>query len=178
MDIVQRIASLLKPFPDFPKPGILFQDIFPIFKDPQAVEALVDHLAQSVRERVTDKVHAVVGLDARGFLLGPLLAIKLNAAFIPVRKHGKLPGPCLSATYTKEYGDDVFDMQQDAIEPGQNVMVVDDLIATGGSAKAAQELIQAAGGNLVLFLFIVELTALNGTAKLNAPSYSMVQFDD
>jgi len=182
MGDVAYIRSLLKEHPDFPQKGIVFLDIFPLFKQPTAVEALLanffSHLAESVLPSTHGKIDAVVGLDARGFLFGPLLALRLGAAFVPVRKRGKLPGECVQAAYAKEYGEDVFEMQADAIQPGQSVIVVDDLIATGGSATAAGTLVQKQGGRLLEFLFIIELRFLNGTRALPAPSYSIVKVDE
>jgi len=119
----------------------------------------------------------IVGLDARGFLLGPILALRLGAAFVPVRKQGKLPGECLSsASYEKEYGTDSFEMQADAIQPGQNVVIVDDLIATGGSAKAAGELVAKQGGKTLEYLFVIEIAFLKAASKLDAPLYSIVHW--
>ncbi|KAJ3184046.1 adenine phosphoribosyltransferase [Gaertneriomyces sp. JEL0708] len=175
---IQRIKSLLRAVKDFPKEGILFQDIFPIFQDPQAVSTLVTHITHHLQSQLTQKIDVIVGLDSRGFLLGPWIANILGAAFVPVRKAGKLPGEVTRVGYEKEYGVDYFEMQTDAIKPQQNVVVLDDLIATGGSAKAAGELIKQAGGNTLLYVFIVELTALKGRAKLDAETYSMIQFDD
>ncbi|KAJ3158439.1 adenine phosphoribosyltransferase [Geranomyces michiganensis] len=174
---VQLIKGLLKAIPDFPKPGILFQDIFPIFQDPTAVETLVTHIIH----RITSTGLApdvIVGLDARGFLLGAWIACRLGCAFVPVRKAGKLPGATTRVGYEKEYGTDYFEMQAGAVKAGQRVVVLDDLIATGGSAKAAGELVAQNGGITVEYIFIVELTALQGAKKLNAPTYSIVQFDD
>ncbi|KAI9594228.1 adenine phosphoribosyltransferase [Syncephalis fuscata] len=172
---VEKIKGMLRPFPDFPQKGILFQDIFPIFKDPEAVKLLIGHFERYCKNNLS-KIDMVVGLDARGFLLGPMLACQLGAAFVPVRKRGKLPGTCFSAEYTKEYGVDIFEMQDDAIQPGQNVIVIDDLIATGGSASAAGELVKKSGGHIHSFLFIIELAFLEGAKQLDAPVYSMVQY--
>ncbi|RKP26157.1 adenine phosphoribosyltransferase [Syncephalis pseudoplumigaleata] len=172
---VATIKELLRAFPDFPQKGIVFQDIFPIFQDPAAVKLLITHFERYCEEHLS-KVDVVVGLDARGFLLGPMLACQLGAAFVPVRKQGKLPGPCISAQYTKEYGTDHFDMQLGAIQPNQNVIILDDLIATGGSASAAAELVKQSGGNILSFLFIIELITLDGAKQLPAPVYSMLQF--
>jgi adenine phosphoribosyltransferase len=125
-----NLKSALRQFPDFPSPGILFEDILPIFANPQLHEALLRALELHVAQAF-EKPDVIVGLDARGFLFGPSLALRLNAAFVPVRKQGKLPGPCETAGYQKEYGQDFFQMQQDAVKPGQKVLVVDDIIATG-----------------------------------------------
>jgi len=138
---------------------------------------LVHHLTSETKSS-SNKIDVVVGLDARGFLLGPIVAMRLGAAFVPVRKKGKLPGKCITATYEKEYGEDSFEMQADAIQEGQNVVVIDDLIATGGSAKAAGELITQSGGKTLEYLFIIELTFLKGREKLIAPVYSLVKVDD
>ncbi|KAG6813485.1 hypothetical protein H0H92_010510 [Tricholoma furcatifolium] len=162
--------------------GIVFLDIFPLLRNPVAFETLITHFVHHLTSKTisspSKKIDVIVGLDARGFLLGPLIALRLGAAFVPVRKRGKLPGECVSASYEKEYGTDVFEMQADAITPGQNVVVVDDLIATGGSAKAAGELIAKMGGKTLEYLFIIELTFLKGGDKLDAPLYSIVQADD
>jgi len=120
-------------------------------------------------------VDVVVGLEARGFLFGPSLALKLGAGFVPVRKAGKLPGECVRAAYEKEYGTDWFEMQVGAIKPGQRVLVVDDIIATGGSAKAAGELVELSGGVLVEYVFILELEFLKGREALRAPVYTLLK---
>jgi len=168
--------------PDFPKKGILFLDIFPLFRNPLVFETLITHLVHRLTSHTipaspSKKIDAVVGLDARGFLIGPVIALRLGAAFVPVRKQGKLPGKCVSAIYEKEYGADSFEMQLGSIQPGQNVVVIDDLIATGGSAKAAGELVAKQGGRTLEYLFIVELPFLKGAAALDAPVYSIVQSD-
>ena len=126
-----RLKSSLRQFPDFPEPGILFEDILPIFEDPELHEGLLRALELSVEKSGWGTQDVVVGLDARGFLFGPSLALRLGASFVPVRKKGKLPGPCETAEYQKEYGSDFFQMQANAVKPGQKVLVVDDIIATG-----------------------------------------------
>lgn len=126
-----KLKASLRQFPDFPEPGILFEDILPIFADPSLHEGLLRAIELSVASSGWGKPDVVVGLDARGFLFGPSLALRLGAAFVPVRKRGKLPGPCETAEFQKEYGSDFFQMQADAIKPGQKVLVVDDIIATG-----------------------------------------------
>ena len=127
------LRKALRQFPDFPSPGILFEDILPIFADPRLHESLLRALKMQVCQALGDdgRPDVVIGLEARGFLFGPSLALRLGAGFVPIRKLGKLPGPIESARYQKEYGEDVFQMQRDAIKPGQKVLVVDDIIATG-----------------------------------------------
>ncbi|KAI1981221.1 adenine phosphoribosyltransferase, partial [Ophidiomyces ophidiicola] len=120
------------------------------------------------------KPEVIVGLDARGFLFGPSLALRLGAAFVPVRKKGKLPGPVETQGYEKEYGTDYFQIQADAVKPGQKVVIVDDIIATGGSASAAGSLVQKLGGDLLGFVFILELDFLKGREKLSAPAYTLL----
>ncbi|KIM90710.1 hypothetical protein PILCRDRAFT_981 [Piloderma croceum F 1598] len=180
---VAYLSSLLTAHPDFPKKGIVFLDIFPLLRNPVAFETLVTHFmhhltSHTIPNSPTKKIDVVVGLDARGFLLGPIIALRLGAAFVPVRKRGKLPGQCVSATYEKEYGSDTFEMQEDAIMPGQSVIIIDDLIATGGSAKAAGELIAQRGCKTLEYLFIIELVFLKGHEKLDGPVYSIIQSND
>ncbi|QRV76269.1 adenine phosphoribosyltransferase [Ceratobasidium sp. AG-Ba] len=180
---VQYLRSLLGVHPDFPKKGITFLDLFPILRDPVAFETLITHMVHHITSHTipkleSKKIDTIVGLDARGFLLGPIIALRLNAAFVPVRKKGKLPGKCTTAVYEKEYGSDSFDMQEGAIAPGSNVLVIDDLIATGGSAKAAGELVAKQGGKTVEYMFVVGLTFLKGHEKLDAPAYSIIEAED
>ncbi|ETW84375.1 hypothetical protein HETIRDRAFT_123964 [Heterobasidion irregulare TC 32-1] len=180
---VAYLKSLLKEHPDFPQKGVNFLDLFPLLRNPTAFETLITrfvyHLtSETLFKAPSKKIDVVVGLDARGFLLGPIIAMRLGAAFVPVRKRGKLPGQCIQASYEKEYGVDVFEMQADAIEAGQTVVIVDDLMATGGSAKAAGELVAKLGGKTLEYLFVIELTFLKGGDKLDAPTYSVVKADD
>ncbi|KAF2875802.1 adenine phosphoribosyltransferase [Massariosphaeria phaeospora] len=168
-----RLRGALRQFPDFPSPGILFEDILPIFANPALHEDLLHALELHVSQAY-EKPDVVVGLDARGFLFGPSLALRLDAAFVPVRKKGKLPGPCETAGFKKEYGDDFFQMQADAVKPGQKVLVVDDIIATGGSAAAAGSLVKKLGGSLLGYMFILELDFLKGRDKLDAPVYTLL----
>ncbi|KAF2800252.1 adenine phosphoribosyltransferase [Melanomma pulvis-pyrius CBS 109.77] len=168
-----RLKAALRQFPDFPSPGILFEDILPIFADAALHEALIRALELHVAQ-LDEKPDVVVGLDARGFLFGPSLALRLGAGFVPVRKQGKLPGPCETASYEKEYGQDFFQMQSDAVKPGQKVLVVDDIIATGGSAAAAGSLVKKLGATLVGYVFMLELDFLKGRDKLDAPAYTLL----
>lgn len=127
-----KLRAALRQFPDFPSPGILFEDIMPIFADFTLHEALIRSLELHVlANHGGQKPDVIVGLEARGFLMGPSLALRLGASFVPVRKQGKLPGPCETQGYEKEYGQDFFQMQSDSIKPGQKVLVIDDIIATG-----------------------------------------------
>lgn len=181
------LYDALRRFNDFPIKGIVFIDIMPIFQDPKTHAALLRALelqalffTPSLTAAAASAVSApwvdvVVGLDARGFLFGPGLALKLNAGFAPVRKQGKLPGPCTTASYEKEYGADYFQIQEDAIKPGQKVLIVDDIIATGGSAAAAGELVKKLGGDLVGYLFILEISFLKGREKLDAPVITLLE---
>jgi len=183
MSDAEYLRSLLGVHQDFPKKGINFLDIFPILRDPVAFEVLIanflHHLtSHTIPNLPNGKIDVIVALDARGFLFGPIIALKLGAAFVPIRKKGKLPGECHSAEYVKEYGKDVFEMQAGAIQPGQNVVVIDDLVATGGSAAAAGELVAKEGGKTAEYLFIIEVTFLNPGSKLDAPVYSIIQADD
>ncbi|KAF9482474.1 adenine phosphoribosyltransferase [Pholiota conissans] len=180
---VELIRSHLTAHPDFPKKGIVFLDIFPILRKPLVFETLITHLVHHITSHTLStspngKIDVVVGLDARGFLFGPIIAMRLGAAFVPVRKAGKLPGQTINASYEKEYGVDSFEMQADAIKPGQSVIIVDDLIATGGSATAAGELVAKQGGKTLEYLFVIELLFLKAASKLNAPVYSVIQSED
>ncbi|KAG8752376.1 adenine phosphoribosyltransferase [Serendipita sp. 396] len=180
---VQKLREKLGIHPDFPKKGINFLDIFPIFRDPILTELLISHLVTHIvtvtlANSPEKKIDAVVGLDARGFLLGPLIALRLGAGFVPVRKTGKLPGETVQVMYSKEYGTDEFAMQADSIAPGSNVIIVDDLIATGGSAQAAGELVKKLGGNTLEYIFIIGLNFLKDRWKLDAPVYCMIESDE
>ncbi|EJP69454.1 adenine phosphoribosyltransferase [Beauveria bassiana ARSEF 2860] len=163
------LRNNLRQFPDFPIPGIDFVDIMPLFANPEAHATLVNALELQITQTFTNsKPDVIVGLDARGFLFGPGLALRLGVPFAAVRKKGKLPGPCVTAEYVKEYGKDFFQMQQDAISEGQKVLIVDDIIATGGSAKAAADLVTQLKGQVMGYLFILEIPGLNGRDKLPA----------
>ncbi|GAB1310231.1 adenine phosphoribosyltransferase [Madurella fahalii] len=174
------LLGALKHFPDFPIPGIKFIDILPLFQDPAIHAALLRALELQVLEFGGDaKPDVIVGLDARGFLFGPSLALRLDASFVPVRKKGKMPGPCVTAAYEKEYGTDFFQMQEGAVKPGQKVLVVDDIIATGGSAAAAGSLVKQLGGELIGYLFILEIPILKGRSKLDGvPTVTLLETDE
>ncbi|KAL7902076.1 phosphoribosyltransferase-like protein [Trichoderma sp. SZMC 28014] len=170
------LRKTLREFPDFPIPGIDFVDIMPLFANPEAHATLLSALELQIAESFgANKPDVIVGLDARGFLFGPGLALRLGVPFAAVRKQGKLPGPCVTAEYIKEYGKDLFQMQADAISEGQKVLVVDDIIATGGSAAAAADLVHQLKGEVVGYLFILEIPGLNGRDKLSAPTTILLE---
>ena len=171
---------------DWPKKGILFCDVLPVLRDPITFEILLTNIMSHVftqtlprlaQQGAESRINYVVGLDARGFLLGPVIAQRLGAGFVPVRKQGKLPGACVQATFEKEYGADVFEMQRDAIPAGANVLVVDDLMATGGSAAAAGSLVRQLQARVVEYVFVVSIPCLKGADKLDAPEYHLVEMD-
>ncbi|KAK7537407.1 phosphoribosyltransferase-like protein [Phyllosticta citribraziliensis] len=169
-----NLKAALRQFPDFPEPGILFEDILPIFANADLHKQFLRALELHVSTNYAQKPDVIIGLEARGFLFGPSLALALGASFVPVRKKGKLPGPTQTASYKKEYGEDFFQMQADAIKPGQKALIVDDIIATGGSAAAAGQLVKQLGGSLLGYIFILELEFLKGRDKLDAPVYTLL----
>lgn len=153
----------IREVPDFPKPGIVFYDITTLLADPQALRRTVDRFVWLFADRQVDKV---VGMESRGFLFGPIVAYNLNAGFVPARKPGKLPSETVSHEYDLEYGSDVLEMHADAIGPDDRVLIVDDLIATGGTAEATARLVEARGGEIAGFGFIIELGFLAGRERL------------
>ena len=163
MPLKDKIKSLIRDVPDFPKPGVLFKDITPLLEDPSVVKEIVTEFASHYHDL---NVNAVAGIEARGFLFGFLLAQELGVPFIPVRKSGKLPYKKVSQSYDLEYGSASIEMHEDALEPGWRVVVHDDLLATGGTANAAGKLIESLGGEVAGFCFIVDLSFLNGLKLL------------
>jgi adenine phosphoribosyltransferase len=157
------LKAHIREIPDFPKPGILFYDITTLLQDPLALRMTVDRFVWMFSSRRVDKV---VGIESRGFMFGPIVAYNLNAGFVPVRKPGKLPYQTVRETYELEYGKDSIEMHREAVKPGDHVLIVDDLIATGGTARAAARLVESEGGNVIGLGFIVELTFLPGREKL------------
>ena len=162
---IKKLFEVIKEFPDFPTQGVVFRDMFSLIKSPELLKSVMELLIEDAKSFGT-KIDIVVGLDSRGFLLGPSVAMSLNAGFVPVRKGGKLPGEKISHEFVKEYGKDTFEMQKDSIQPGQNVLIIDDLIATGGSMLAACELVKKLGGNLIGCQLLIELTALKGVERV------------
>lgn len=173
-DLESVLKSTIRDVPDFPKPGILFKDITPVLSRPALVRGITDHFAELYRNAGID---AVVGMESRGFIFGAPLALALDAAFVPARKPGKLPYERVSESYALEYGTATLDMHIDAIHPGQRVLVVDDLIATGGTAVATNKLVERLGGKVIACCFVIELCFLDGRAALSpAPVQSIVQY--
>lgn len=167
----QKIRSVIRDVPDFPKPGILFKDITPILHQPSLCNEIVDEFAKKLSGQ---KIDAVVGIESRGFLFGFSLANKLNVPFILVRKAGKLPYKKIAFEYDLEYGSAKIEMHEEEIQKGWNVLIHDDLLATGGTAEAAAKLIQMSGGKVAGFAFLVELDFLDGRKKLTDYSSNIV----
>ena len=159
-----NLAERVRDVPDFPVPGILFRDITPLLRDPDALAEAVRAMSDPWRDR---RVDLVAAMEARGFMFGAAMATRLGAGFVPVRKEGKLPWRTRSVQYTLEYREDVLRVHEDAVEPGQRVLVVDDVIATGGTAKAVVELVEQLGGVVVGVQFLIELADLDGRALLD-----------
>ena len=169
------LKALIRDIPDFPKPGIMFRDITTLFRDSEGLRYTIDTLAESFAD---ESIDYVLGMESRGFIVGTPLAHKLGAGFIPVRKSGKLPAAVYSVEYDLEYGTDRLEIHQDALHPSSRILIVDDLIATGGTAGATAELVQKIGCEIVGFGFIIELTFLEGRKKLPAgvPIVTLVQY--
>ncbi len=168
------LKTCIRNIPDFPKPGILFRDITTLLKDKKAFKQAVDNLANEYKNKKIDKIVAV---EARGFILGGVIAHKLGAGFVPVRKKGKLPAKTNSVTYDLEYGTDTLEMHHDAIKPNDRVLIVDDLLATGGTVKAVTDLVRQLEGKIIGIAFLIELTDLKGIGKLkDYPVYSLIKF--
>lgn len=164
------IKSLIRTIPNYPKPGIQFRDITTLLKDPQGLKLTVDGFLERYKHQKIDKI---VGVEARGFLIGAPLAYELGVGFVPIRKQGKLPGEKAGYNYELEYGGDRVEIHLDAIAPGENVLLVDDLIATGGTAIAAIKLIEELGGTVVECAFVIDLVDLKGRQRLEAAGHKM-----
>jgi len=172
---MQDLKKLIREVPDFPKPGILFYDITTLLKDKLGFRAVIDGLRHHYQDANVD---VILGIEARGFIFAPALAYALHAGFVPVRKPKKLPAERISVTYDLEYGTDTLEMHKDAIVAGCRVLIVDDLLATGGTASATARMVREAGGTVVGLGFVVELTFLNGRQKLEgADVFSLLQYD-
>jgi adenine phosphoribosyltransferase len=173
---IAALKALVRTVPDFPKPGILFYDITTLLKDRTGFAMLIDELAAHYLER---KIDLVLGIEARGFIFGPALAYRLNAGFVPVRKPRKLPAPVARVTYDLEYGSDSLEIHLDAITPGQRVLLVDDLLATGGTMEATLKLVDQLGGKVVGLAFAVELDFLRGRERFpDQDVFSLLHYDE
>ncbi|HQU93150.1 MAG TPA: adenine phosphoribosyltransferase [Pyrinomonadaceae bacterium] len=172
---MDSLKKLIREVPDFPKPGINFYDITTLLKDPTGLEETIDALTEACRGLNID---TVIGVESRGFIFGAPLAYQLGVGFIPVRKPKKLPADTVSVSYELEYGTDTLEMHKDAVGEGHNVLIVDDLLATGGTARAVVDLVEGVGGKVSALLFVVELTFLNGRAKFAGHNVkSLISYD-
>lgn len=173
---VEALKELVRTVPDFPKPGILFYDITTLLKDPTGFMQMIDALAAHYS---AEDVDLVLGIEARGFIFGPALAYRLNAGFVPVRKPRKLPAPVARVTYDLEYGSDTLEIHKDAIKPGQRVVLVDDLLATGGTMEATVKLVKELGGEIAGLGFAVELDFLKGRERFaDLDVYSLLHYNE
>lgn len=173
-DLQSEIKNFIRDVPNFPKEGILFRDITPFLENPYIFKKTIQHLK---KKYLSYKISKVVGIEARGFIIASPLALELNAGFVPVRKKGKLPYKTESITYQLEYGTDTLQIHSDAIKKGEKVLIVDDVLATGGTAKAVCELVERLGGKIVSIFMLIELEALKGREKLAGYElYSLVKY--
>ena len=169
-----QLKTLIREVADFPKPGILFYDITTLLKDKQGFRATIDALKNHYRDSSVD---VVIGIEARGFIFAPALAYALGAGFVPVRKPKKLPSECVRVDYALEYGTDSLEIHKDALDGGRRVLIVDDLLATGGTAAATTKLVEQVGGEVAGVGFVIELTFLNGRRKLDGYDvFSLMQY--
>ncbi len=172
----QSLKKLIREIPDFPKPGILFYDITTLLKDANGLRVVIDSLTDNFRAQ---RVDTVIGIEARGFIIAPALAYHLGAGFVPVRKPKKLPSEVESYSYDLEYGKDTLEIHRDAIGKGQNVIIADDLLATGGTAEAVIRLVEMLGGNIVGLTFVIELEFLKGRNRLAGYNvYSLLKYQN
>ncbi|HEX5038131.1 MAG TPA: adenine phosphoribosyltransferase [bacterium] len=171
---MERLKQKIRDVPDFPKPGIVFKDITPLLGDVRSFQTVIDAFAKRYAEKGVDAIAAV---ESRGFIFGAALAYRIDAGFIPVRKKGKLPYKTESVEYALEYGTDRIEMHQDALHKGSRILVLDDVLATGGTAKAACDLVEKMGGQIIECAFVVELGFLNGREKLKGREiFSLLQY--
>ena len=170
MDLKQKIRTI----PDFPEPGILFRDITTLLSDAEALNETIERFAEHYKN---EKIDVIAGVESRGFIIGTPLAIRMGLGFIPIRKAGKLPGPTHGVDYDLEYGKDRVEVHQDAIPEGSRVLLVDDLIATGGTIEGSAKLVKKIGGVIVGYAFVIELTDLKGRERLQEPVFSLIEFE-
>ena len=162
-ELVARVRAAVRDVPDFPKPGIIFKDITPVLGDAVLFEDIVDHFTHQLRQH---KIDAIAAIESRGFIIGAPLALRLKAAFVPLRKVGKLPAKKVRVDYALEYGTDALEAHADAVQAGARVLIVDDVLATGGTAEAAGRLVRSLGAELVGYCLLIELAFLNGRERL------------
>jgi adenine phosphoribosyltransferase len=168
------LESSVRSIPDFPKPGILFRDITTLLQNKKAFKEAIDRLVKKYKNK---KIDLVVAVEARGFIVGGAVAYAIGAGFVPVRKKGKLPWKTRSVTYELEYGTDTLEMHQDAVKPGDKVLIIDDLLATGGTVRAVTELLEQQGAKICAIAFLIELVDLKGKDKLKGyPIHSLIKF--
>jgi adenine phosphoribosyltransferase len=160
---MDHLKQKIRHVPDFPKPGILFYDITTLLQEPEGFRMAIDSIASPFQDQ---RIDLVVGIESRGFIFGSAVADRIGAGFTPVRKPGKLPSRTMKATYDLEYGSDTLEMHDDAVKKGQRVLIVDDLLATGGTARATMQLVKRQGGEVLALAFLIELVALSGRSKL------------
>lgn len=165
--VEELLRSRIRAVPDYPRPGIMFRDITPMLKDPVAFRACIDAMAEGLAGKRFDYV---VGIEARGFIIGAALAHKMGKGFVPIRKKGKLPYKKVTADYQLEYGSETIEMHEDSVEKGSGVVIVDDLLATGGTAAAASSLVKSIGARIDGYAFVIELRELRGREKLGSHS--------
>lgn len=171
---MESLKTRIRDVPDFPKPGILFKDITPLLADSRSFQTVIDILARRYADK---RIDTVVAVEARGFIFGAALAYRIDAGFVPVRKKGKLPYKTESVEYALEYGTDRIEMHQDAVHKGSRVLLIDDVLATGGTAKATCELVEKTGGEVIESAFVIELKFLNGREKLKGREiFSLLQY--
>jgi adenine phosphoribosyltransferase len=168
---MDQLKAKIRHVPDFPKAGILFYDITTLLQDAAGLRAAIDSLSMPFKDQHVD---LVVGIESRGFIFGAAVADRIGAGFSPVRKPGKLPAACVRTTYDLEYGSDTLEMHEDAVTPGQRVLIVDDLLATGGTARATTDMVKRLGGQVHALAFLIELVALNGRARLEGETVHSV----
>ncbi len=169
--VAERLDKAIRDVPDFPKKGIVFKDITPLLNDPELFKLALEEIVMKYK---TKGVQHVVGIESRGFIFGAPLAVRLGAGFVPVRKKGKLPSKTKAVTYSLEYGEDTLEIHTDAVKPGAKVLLVDDLLATGGTARAVCDLLRDMGAHIVGVAFVIELTFLNGSEKLKDYNVSSI----
>jgi adenine phosphoribosyltransferase len=173
---VDNLKKMIRTVPDFPKPGIMFYDITTLLKDPYGLRTTIDRLVECIDD---PNIDTVIGIEARGFIFAPALAYRLKAGFVPVRKPRKLPAATESVSYDLEYGTDTLEIHKDAIGNGHRVLIADDLLATGGTAKAVVDLVEKLGGTVAGLAFVVELNFLNGRERLSGYKIaSLLQYDE